>query len=273
MQEITQQRFDQAAGLLGEKKYDQAEKVLRYLLAEEPQIAEAHRLLGLVLHKQASWGSNQHQPMADVQRLKEARAEVETAIGMSPGHAPSFCLLTNILLDLGNLQGAGTAADEAIRLNPQDAATYAVRASVWARRGLLGKAHEAVNQGLHLDSADIGCLSVRAEILMRQKRFMQARTCLQEAAARYPDEPIFHRQLGELGMRMGSAQAARPHLEETLRRDPNDARTRGHVRTIECVQQNAARRFNDRWFKKVVAGITCVLIILWILRHVLFRLH
>src|ERR1700730_17652268 len=99
-----------------QRRYADAERELKQVLAADPQNAHAHALLGLCL--------------AEQRRYREAMGEAEQAVGLE-AHVPyGHSVDAQVLSDRNHGKAARAAIKEALRLNSFDPDYYAMLAGI-----------------------------------------------------------------------------------------------------------------------------------------------
>lgn len=199
--------FQRARLLLEQSRYKMAEEELRQALAESPNDAGTHALLGLCLSCQ--------------QRYQEATQEAETAIALAP-HSPfSHYILGYILCERHQLAIAENSIREAIRLNPYEASYFALLARCHHQQKLWRESLAAANQGLAIDPKDVECLNYRALSLSQLGRGPEAIATVKSAIATSPQDAASYANSGWILLSHGGCQhKALEYFREALRLNP-----------------------------------------------------
>ena len=220
--------LERALLLLQQSRYDQAEKELRQLLANDPDDAQAHALLAFSLAHQ--------------DKLEEAESSARQAIQLAPDHPYCHYCLGVIKIQKDDLVNARQAIEEAIRLDPEDSDYHGLRALIYLRAQRWQEALEAANEGLTHDPTHQGCLNHRAMALVKLNRHEEAHQTIGQALQRNPENEQTHANLGWTYLHQGQHQKALEHFSEALRLDPNyDYARHGLVEALK------ARYFLYRW--------------------------
>lgn len=193
--------------LLGQGRYDLAEKELRRQLTDDHQDSLAHALLAFCLMKQ--------------ERLPEAEREAREAVALAPDAAFSHFHLGQVLDHRDRLEPAAAAFQEAIRLDPEDADYPAALASIRVQQRRWDEAMAAVEQGLELDPDHAGCTNLRALILTHTGKTVEAHSTLDDALARDPENAFTHANRGWTLLRESRPKEAIEHFREALRLEPD----------------------------------------------------
>lgn len=199
--------IQQALMLLQRSRYDQAEQVLRQLLADDPQDAYGHSLLALCLMHQ--------------DKLPQAESEAKQAIHLEPEHPYCHFMLGLVKAQGDDLQTARLAAEEAIRLDPQESDYHGLRAAIYLRAQRWAEALDAANEGLTHDPTHQGCLNHRATALVKLNRHEEAHQTIDQALMKDPENAQTHANLGWALLHKGLHREALEHFSQALRLDPN----------------------------------------------------
>jgi tetratricopeptide (TPR) repeat protein len=198
--------LNRAALLYHHSRYAEAEQELRRHLAEQPQDARAHSLLGLCLVKQ--------------EKLDDAQAEVEQAIMLAPDESqPHYCRSV-VLEHRKRFAEAEASAREAVRLDPADADNYARLAITLYNQSKWQPALDAAEQGLAHDAEHGGCANLRTMALTKLGRRREALQNVDQSLARDPDDAFAHSNKGWALLHQGQPRPALEHFREALRLDP-----------------------------------------------------
>jgi tetratricopeptide (TPR) repeat protein len=95
--------YQRALLLHGQRRYEDAERELKQVLAADPHNAEAHAMLGLC--------------MAHRNAYAEASAETDAAVGLAPDLPFAHYAKAAVLLRRDRYEEAAAAIQEALRLN------------------------------------------------------------------------------------------------------------------------------------------------------------
>jgi len=120
--------YNLAIGLLGLKKYEEAEKELLEAIECSPNLAEAYvQLGGICLQRGDLEGC-----------LKYNKAAVQSRAGFAEGYGN----IGFAQLQLGNIEEAITALDKAIRWNPKFLQAYTTLANAYLMKGMIDESIE-----------------------------------------------------------------------------------------------------------------------------------
>ncbi len=220
--------IQQALMLLQRSRYDQAEQVLRQILAGDPEDAYGHSLLALCLMQQ--------------DKLPEAEGEAKEAIHLAPDQPYCHFMLGLVKAQGDDLQTARLAAEEAIRLDPQESDYHGLRAAIYLRAQRWQEALDAANEGLTHDPTHQGCLNHRATALVKLNRHEEAHQTIDQALLKDPENAQTHANLGWALLHKGRHREALEHFSQALRLDPNSGYARHGL--VEALK---AKYFLYRW--------------------------
>ncbi|WP_341526630.1 tetratricopeptide repeat protein [Nostoc sp. UHCC 0302] len=199
--------FERAKLLFEQSRYQMAEQELREAVAESPNDAKIHSVLGLCLSCQ--------------QRYQEATLEAETAIAIAPDSPFSHYILGYILCERQQLTAAQKVIQEAIQLNPYQASHFALLARCEYQQKRWQASLEAANQGLALDPEDVECLNYRALSLSQLGRGKEAIATAAGAIASSPQDAASYASSGWILLSHGgSQQKALEYFREALHLNP-----------------------------------------------------
>jgi tetratricopeptide (TPR) repeat protein len=224
--------------------------LLRQILAEAPDWAEAHRILASILNAMSSEAAH-HGRLAEIgQRLAEAEAESRAAIRLEPRFPGSYYTLSATLRLRGDLDGAEQAAKAGMRYDPDGpggalllATAAGQRPGPEAFRTALDYLQLAIRRmpseveshyrlaQLHLDAGQFGPAMtaidralalvpnmeyahlVRSNILLWSGRTAEAERMLREALAKVPNSRLLKRNLAYTAYLLHDPATFGPRLE------------------------------------------------------------
>lgn len=207
--------FNRALLLVDQGRFDLAETELRRFLADEPQHAFAHALLGWCLSRREVW--------------KEATEEVQQAIGLEPDLAFAHYIHGHVLRGRNRLDEAAGAAQEAIRLDSSDADHFWLLGAIRADERRWPEALEAAEQGLRMDPEHVDCTNLRALALVQLGRREEAGLTLDTALSKDPENSVTHANVGWTRLHEGRPKEALESFREALRLDPSNEWARAGI--------------------------------------------
>lgn len=209
--------------LMQQHRHDQAAEQLKYLLANEPDVGEAHALLALC------W-------LEDRDRWHDATREAEQAIHLEPDNGMAHYVLACVFNKRERLSEAKGAILEAIRLDPGQCTFHALHASLLIQTNQWKEALEAANIGLSLDPEDVSCANLRSFALERLGRTQDALLESEKAVSRAPDSGHAHAMRGWALLNNGRYKEAQLAFREALRLEPTNEFARSGM--IQALNSN-----------------------------------
>jgi len=149
-------RFSKVQILIQHKKYAEAEKILKELLASDATNVHYLSMLSEVYLQQ--------------DKLDAAKAVIENAIGLSPDSSYLFYIRSRIAMDLYEYDEAEECLEQAISLDPVDANYVALLAHIKLVRKKFETALELANKALALDAENMLALNTRSSALLKLKK-------------------------------------------------------------------------------------------------------
>jgi Tfp pilus assembly protein PilF len=198
--------LQRAPVLLGQARFDLAEKEWRLALADDPDNSMAHAYLAICLDHRGQ----------DTEATEEARA----AIHLDPEWPTAHAVLGAILSGRKRFDEAELSFREALRLDPGDATNHSNLASVLLDQRKWPEALAAAEKGLELDAEHVGCNNFRAMALTKLGRTEEANATIASTLARDPEDAFSHANQGWNYLHQRNPQKAREHFREALRLDP-----------------------------------------------------
>ncbi len=220
--------FQRARVLIGQSRFEMAEREIRMALTEEPDNADGHALLGVCL--------------VSTKQFDEARKEVELAIHLAPDDPHTHYVHSLVLDALNQLRESKQAIEVAIGLNPYVTDYFAQLGQVELQLKNWGAAELAANQGLELDPEDVACTNLRAQALVKQGKNIEAQQSIRAALERTPDDAYSHANMGWSYLEQGQPEKGMEHFREALRLEPDMEWARRGI-----VEAMKARYFIYRW--------------------------
>jgi predicted O-linked N-acetylglucosamine transferase (SPINDLY family) len=208
MAQITiQQAFDLALQHHRAGRLEEAENLYRQILAQQPNHADAMRLLGVIAHQRGQ---------ADV-----AVDLFRRAITLRPAYAQAHTNLGTALKDMGQLDEAIAACRQAIILNPRLREAHSNLGNVLKDNGQLDEAIAAYRQALVLDPNLPDTHSNLGNVLKDKGRLDEAIAAYCQAIALHPNFPQAHVNLGNALKDNGQLDEAIAACRQAIALDPN----------------------------------------------------
>jgi len=133
----TMKKFAEAVKLVNDEKYAEAEAIFKEILAETPNVPEAHQNLAYVYAKQGKWA--------------EAEASYLKALELRPDDNSFKAGLAAIYMQTGREDEAEALMSQAAEANPEDASAHFNRGIYLANTGKLEEAISEFENVLRLD--------------------------------------------------------------------------------------------------------------------------
>lgn len=194
--------------LYQQQRYDMAADCCRQALAQMPQDAFAHALLGLCL--------------AHLDKYDEATAEAQTSIHLAPDQGFGHYVLGQIYLVRNCFPEAQAAARQAVGLAPQDPDYWGLLANALFAGQRWREALDAANTGLQFDAQHNLCINIRAMAQVKLGDRQGAALSMTEALRRNPHSSLNHANQGWTMLHQNDPKQALEHFREALRLDPNN---------------------------------------------------
>lgn len=193
--------------LFSMRRYAEAEDDLRAALAERPDDAVAHAMLGVALSRQ--------------NKYLEALEESQAAIGLDPTSSYVFFARSLVLIRAWRTAGALDAIREAIALDStSDPDYFMILAALLFDKQQWNESLEAVDRGLAIDPRHVECLNRRGQVLLRLGRVKEAEQAFASALEAAPEHAEAHHAQGVLLLNRAEGAAALEYLLEARRLDP-----------------------------------------------------
>jgi arylsulfatase A-like enzyme/Tfp pilus assembly protein PilF len=223
-----------AASVAGD--LDVAVATVRRALAEDPEIVEAHMLLGNVLRKD--------------DRHDEAVAAYRDALALDPEHREALYSLALAYKETGHLDEALAGLERAAELDPKNGKVIWQIADVRMRQGRFADAEAELLRALDLDLDRPRFLLKLGECYVEMERLDDAGRRLEEALAVHPDLATVHFTLGLVHEKSGRV----PEAIDAYRREleHNGEAYRAAFNLAKLLQDGGRPRQALEYFKKAV---------------------
>nr|WP_315223829.1 tetratricopeptide repeat protein [uncultured Flavobacterium sp.] len=195
--------------LIQQKKYTEAEKVLKDLLA-----ADANNIYLLSLLAEV----NLQQDRFDV-----ARSLIDNAIGLSPDVPHLFYIKSRIAIQQDEYDEAEKYIMQAIEFDPYDADYFAFLANIKLARKQYEVALEFADKALEIDAENLLGLNTRSTALLKLNKSEESFDTIEGALREDPNNAYTHANYGWGLLEKGENKKALEHFNEALKSDPNFA--------------------------------------------------
>lgn len=220
--------FDRAMLLYRQARYEQAAQELHGVLAETPNDARSHALLGMCLMRQ--------------DKLKEAQAEADQAVGLAPDSPFTHYTRSVVLQHRRRYAEAEQAIREALQLDSANADNYSQLSVVLYQQKKWQAVLDASLEGLKFEPDHAGCNNLRTMALTELGDAQAAIATADSALARDPDDEYAHASKGWALLHERKPNEALEHFREALRLNPNFSYAQQGI--IEALK---ARNIVYRW--------------------------
>ncbi|MCP4327631.1 MAG: tetratricopeptide repeat protein [Alphaproteobacteria bacterium] len=230
---ITDGRRHHAAG-----RHADALDHYRRALAEAPDDAEAHNLIGAIALQDGDAAA--------------ALPHLEAAARQAPGRADIHHHLAEAQRLLGDLDAAVVAYRAALRLQPGQAPVLAQLAACLGAMGRHEEALAAIAEARRIVPADAGFAARHGIALARLDSLAAARDAFAEAAANAPEDAGHHFNLAHMEERLGAKPAAARAYRRAIRLRPGYKEALANLATL----MQGERRYDTagRLFERVLAA-------------------
>ncbi len=206
-------------------RLDSAEAAYRSLLRAEPDHADAHHLLGVVL--------------CQLGRADEALRSVDRAIERRPDLAAYRAARGEILRELGRLDEAAVALVEALELDPTLATAHNNLGLIRLRAGRAEAAVASFDEALRLRPGLTIALFNRAEALQKLERWEKAAATYRRVLESDPDNPWAHAYLGHVLFEWGDVDRldeAEAHCRRAVELAPDSYQVQTNLGNIHAAK-------------------------------------
>ena len=251
---------DRGEILLGQSRYEQAERELRQHLAGEPDDPVGHLLLASAL-------LGQKDPVA-------ATAEAERAIAIDPDASSGHYIRALALIERNRHDEASESIAQALALDPLDPSLLATRSQIELERHDPKAALASLDEALALDPEHQESLLLRPVVLRRLGRLDEADAASAEGLRQQADSSAAHLMRGWVCLEQGQSKQAKAAFREALRIDPSNAAARGGLAEAIKASNPLYRLFlrYNFWMSRLGPGKTwAVLIGAYVLVQVVYR--
>ncbi len=183
---------------------DEAEKLLRQVIAEAPTFAKPHEDLGFLLVEQ--------------NRPRDALPCLERAVHLDPKLEHAWFKLGQVLAALGRGVEADKAFEKCFELSPERRLT--ALAAEHQKAGRFDEAEQLYRRILRQNPKNIDAMRLLALIAVRARREVEAETLLQRAISLAPDFLAAHLDLGQVHKEQDRYAEALACFDQALKLDP-----------------------------------------------------
>ncbi|HTM31368.1 MAG TPA: sulfatase-like hydrolase/transferase [Vicinamibacterales bacterium] len=225
-----------AAGLSIEGKLDDAATAVRSALAEDPDIVEAHLVLGNIYKK--------------MNRPEDAIAAYRAALARDDEHQNALFSLAIAYKDEGRFDEALVGFERARGLDPRNGKVLWQLADLWMRQGDPAHAEAVVRDALERQVDEPRFLLKLGEICIEQKRFDEAEQAIGRALEKKPGLVLAHFDLGLVHEGRGEIEKAIDAYQTEL--TGNTTAYRAAFNAAKLMQKTGRTKEAITYFRKVV---------------------
>ena len=198
--------LQQAVAALQSGRFQEAESVLRPVVAAAPTLGEAQHLLGVALSRQG--------------RLEEGLACLDRAVALLPQSAACLHNRAQSRLSTGRVQEARADLEKAIQIAPQFDLAWTALGALLGAAGDAAGAERHYRRALTLRPANPDTLYNLALLLQGLGRADEAIACYRKALQLRPTFAAAHNNLANVLQQAGRIAEAAVHYQEAIRHDP-----------------------------------------------------
>ncbi|MCB0515639.1 MAG: tetratricopeptide repeat protein [Chitinophagales bacterium] len=200
-------RISKVEILIQQQKFQEAEKILSILLAEDSNNIHFLSLLAEVNLQQ--------------DKFDAANNIIDNAIGQSPDNPYLFYMKSRIAMQQNKLSEAENSINKAIKIDPYDADYFALLANIKLARKQFEEALKTANSALEIDAENLLALNARSTALNKLNRSEEAFDTIEGALREDPNNAYTHTNYGWGLLEKGDHKKALEHFKEALSNDPN----------------------------------------------------
>jgi tetratricopeptide (TPR) repeat protein len=201
------------------RHYEDAVATSRRALAVEPDSIGNRRNLSRALRK--------------LGRFEEAAQPLLEAIHLRADDAATHSDLGLVFMDLGRLPAARAEFERAIEIDPALADAHVNYGNLFVREDLLSEAESQYRRALELEPRSADALSNLGALHLLRKEYGQAEVAARRALAIKADDAITRTNLAAALMELGDLAGARREAEAALHTDPDYAKARALLETLD----------------------------------------
>ncbi len=193
--------------LIQQKRYTEAEKILKTLLARDSNNALFLSLLAEVKLQQ--------------EKADDAEELINSAIGIAPDSSHLFFIKSRISLQQDNFDDGEKYISQAVQMDPYNADYYALYANIKLSRKQFQEALELADKALEIDAENVFGLNARSKALLKLNKKDDSFKTIEGALREDPNNPYTHANYGWGLLEKGDYKKAKQHFGEALKNDPS----------------------------------------------------
>lgn len=213
--------IDRVIHLININRYDDAVKLLRNMITENPDDFQAHGFLSLCLLEQ--------------KKIEEAYLEADLAIKLCPDDPWPFYIKAKVFMQDKRFAPAEDLLKRAIELDANNADYYSNIAACKLNRDDLKGAYEFSSRAIAIDPIDEDVVDIHVFILNKMGKKDEANQLQKGALQRNPENSYTHANQGWAELHNNDPKKARIHFVEALRISPeNEFAKKGLLEAIKA---------------------------------------
>jgi arylsulfatase A-like enzyme/tetratricopeptide (TPR) repeat protein len=226
----------QATSLSAEGDVEQAIATVKQALAKDPEIVEAHMLLGNFYKK--------------MKRPQDAIAAYREALARDSDHQNALFSLALAYKDEARYEEARVGFERARELDPRNGKVLWQLSDLWMRQGDSDRAEAIVTDALERKVDEYRFFLKLGEIRIEAKRYDEAERALKSALEKKPGLPLAYFDLGLVYEGRGQIDKAIESYETELTSNPNAYRAAFNAGKL--LQKSGRSKEAIRHFRRVV---------------------
>jgi tetratricopeptide (TPR) repeat protein len=228
---MTEAILQRAELLINQQRYEEAERVLSELLANEPDNIQVLATLSDV--------------KLQLDKDEDARELIDSAIGIAPDVAYLYYIKAKVSVHLKRYDESEQLLQQAISLDPSDADYFSYCGFIKLARKQYEPALQLANKALEFDPENILALNTRSSALLKLNRVDESFATIDGALREDPGNTYTHANYGWNLLEKGDHNKALEHFKEALRNNPGNQFAQAGM--MEALK---ARFMIYRWFLK-----------------------
>ncbi|MEL6988290.1 MAG: tetratricopeptide repeat protein, partial [Bacteroidota bacterium] len=193
--------------LLKQKRFDQAESIIKNLLAQDFNNTDLLYLLGEIKIRK--------------DQANEANEIANRGIGIEPDNSRFYFLKSRVDIIQKNLDTAESNIQKAIYNDPDISSYFALYGQIKMMRKDFEEALRLADEALELDPEDLDALNLRSAALIKLDRKEDSFITIEGALREDPENAYTHTNYGWGLLEQGEHKKALEHFKQALNSDPN----------------------------------------------------
>ena len=213
-------KFERARLLIGQRRFSQAEDLLKQVLSEDPEDAIAHSTLSLC--------------QRETNQMSDALISAQKGVALEPESAYTHYQLAWTYHALKQFRPMIKTVHTLMAIAPYSADAHCLEAVYWANRERAEKMLRSAEKGLQCDPSHLPCQLIRVRGLIDLWRWDEAMEEVHRLFQRDPNNTQIFAARGWIHYLKGRQESALRDFKESLRLDPdNDWAKQGLIRVLK----------------------------------------